>query len=194
MKKKIRPIKNVIINQTLKLDSDEKDHNQNTSQDESFVENLKVSFDLAKDSFDNELNRSEKLDNKFNFLLVFVAGLITTLNTIFPYPETITKCEFLINNVIVGLFMGCLLASCILIFIGMIPRSHHAIDEVTFTSMDFHSNPPQNVLGGYIKGLSDSIKNCHTVNEKKAKILKAAFILSMCSFFFICILLALKIF
>ena len=194
LKKRIKPVKNVIINQTLKLSPDQKESNNNISENETFVENLKISFDLAKISLNNELTRSEKLDNKFNFLLVFVAGLITTLNIVFPYSEDISKCEFLINNIIVGSFMACMLASCILIFIGMIPRSHQAIDEKIFTDMDFHSNHSQNVLGGYIKGLSDSSKNCHAINEKKAKILKAAFILAMCSFFFVCILLIIKIF
>lgn len=194
MKKKIKPVKNVIINQTLKLASDKKESNQNCSESETFVENLKVSLDLAKISFNNELTRSEKLDNKFNFLLVFVAGLIATLNIVFPYSEDIAKCEFLINNIIVGLFMACMLASCILIFIGMIPRSHKSIDEKIFTDVSFHSTPSQNVLGGYITGLSDSSKNCYAINEKKAKILKVAFILAMCSFFFICILIVTKIF
>lgn len=194
MKKKINHPKNLIIHQTLKLDTEKGSSSKNLSNNESLTENLKVSFDLAKISFDNELKRSEKLDNKFNFLLVFVAGLITVLNIIVPYDENIPKCEILINNVLVGLFMGSLLASCILIFIGMIPRSHPAIDEVTFTNMDFHLKSSQNVLGGYIKGLADSIKKCHLINEKKAKILKTAFILAMCSFFFSCILLTIKIF
>lgn len=77
---------------------------------------------------------------------------------------------------------------------NMFPRPLHTIDEIKFTDMEFHLKSPQNVAGGYIQGLSDSIKVCHTVNEKKAKILKAAFILSMISFFFVCVLLIIKIF
>lgn len=193
LKKKIKHAKNVIFHQTLKLGNENNSSSTNSTNNDNLTENLKISFDLAKISFDNELTRSEKLDNKFNFLLVFVAGLITALNIIVPYAENISKCEILINNVLVGLFMASLLASCILIFIGMIPRSHPAIDEMTFTNMDFHLKPSQNVLGGYIQGFSDSIKKCYAINEKKAKLLKAAFILAMCSFFFVCILLVIKI-
>ena len=194
MKKKIKYAKNVIIYQTLKLNPDQKNPNHTDSENNDLVKNLKISFDLAKNSFNSEIARSEKLDNKFNFLLVFVAGLITALNVIFPYSESIQEYERFINNIMVGMFMSCMLISCILIFIGMIPRTHNALDEKTFTNMDFHLKPPQHVLGGYIQGLSESIKDCHSINEKKAKLLKVAFILAICSFFFFCILLAMKIF
>lgn len=194
MKKKIKHTKNIIIHQTLKLTNNPNSPDTTENNNEYLTENLKTTLDLAKISFEDELTRGEKLDNKFNFLLVFVAGLITTLNFILPHAENTSYCEILIINVLLGIFMGVLFASCILIFIGMMPRSHHALDEITFTNMDFHQKPSQNVFGGYIQGLSDAIEKCHSVNEKKAKILKAAFILSLISFFFVCVLLIIKIF
>ena len=194
LNKKTVPAKKVIINQTFKVSNNPKEKCTTESNDNNLIENLKTSFDLAKISFNDELARSEKLDNKFNFLLVFIAGLIAAFNIIFPYSDNISKCELLITNVIVSFFMASILSSCILIFIGMMPRSHHAIDETVFTDMDFHLKDPKNVVGEYIYGLATSRKERHAINQKKAKILKAAFVLSTVSGFFFCLLLAIKIF
>lgn len=194
LNKKTVSAKKVIIKQTFKVSNDQKENCTTEPNANNLIENLKTSFDLAKISFNDELARSEKLDNKFNFLLVFVAGLIAALNIIFPYSDDISKCELLISNVIISFFMASILSSFILIFIGMIPRSHHAIDETIFTDMDFHLKDPKNVVGGYIHGLAASRKERHAINQKKAKILKAAFVLSTISCFLFCLLLTIKIF
>ena len=81
MKKKIKHAKKVIIHQTLKLANNPNSPDTTENNNEYLIENLKTTLDLAKISFEDELTRCEKLDNKFNFLLVFIAGLIMSLIT-----------------------------------------------------------------------------------------------------------------
>lgn len=46
-------------------------------KDKQLAENLKISYDMAKIQLNDEILRNERLDAKFNFLLVFLAGFIS---------------------------------------------------------------------------------------------------------------------
>ena len=184
-------VKNVIIKQT--FNPHEEKGQKDVDNSNELLENLKITYDLAKTNFEEEISRAERLDNKFNYWLVFVAGLIAGLNIVFPYSVDLSCCLITINNIVVSLFLACITTTIVLICIGMFPRAHKSIREDTFTSMEFHSKATDKVYGGYIKGLYDSIVSCYNTNEKKAKLLKATFVFSAISLLLFSILLIIKI-
>lgn len=167
---------------------------QNTRvKDQQLLENLKVSYDIAKIQLNDEISRNERLDAKFNFLLVFLAGLLAALNMIIPYEENLTQTSRIISNVILIEFIATVIISGFLILLGMFPKANNAIDSKNFVNLEFNASDETRVLGGYIKGLADSIDSYHKTNEKKARLMKASFIFGIIAFVLFLTLLIIKI-
>lgn len=162
-------------------------------KDKQLAENLKISYDMAKIQLNDEILRNERLDAKFNFLLVFLAGLLAALNMIIPYEENLTQTSRIISNVILIEFIASVIISGLLILLGMFPKANNAIDSKNFVNPEFNTSDETRVLGGYIKGLADSIDSYHKTNEKKARLMKAAFIFGIIAFAFFLTLLIIKI-
>ena len=52
--------------------------------EEAYIDNLKTTLDLAKDAYQDSLDRIKNVEAKLNILLVFGAGLLAGLNIILP--------------------------------------------------------------------------------------------------------------
>ena len=147
---------------------------------------------MAQSFYHDEISRKKAIDEKFNFILVFIAAIITGFNVIFPYSNNYSIQRKTISNVLIVELLFLIIVTIFLVIVGMIPRGNLSISEEIFTDMDFILQESKKVYGGYIKGLQDSIKSFHKTNEKKATFLKAAFLLSVVDFSFYAALLIIK--
>ena len=154
-------------------------------------ENLKLSFEMAKTHLQSERERLARLDNKFNFILVFLAALITGLNIIFPFEDIEWKrivCLVLIIELVL-----LILCSGIIVLIGLYPKENQIIDENNYIDSDINSLENNELLKDYTDCISKSITSYTKTNEKKSKYMKTSFILAIISFCIFGILMIIKL-
>ena len=173
------------------MDTEEKNSLEETECEENNnLDNLKVSLDIAKSQLQSEKERCARLDNKFNFMLVFLAAQIAGLHLLFPLPEANWK--HITSVVLLIEFLLSIFCAGLMVLLGMYPKQNMSIDAKSICDPNVNAQSHSNLLKAYIDVLTTSISSYQNTNGKKGRLMKLAFIFSIIAFVLFCILIVIK--
>ena len=161
-----------------------------SKNNKTYIDNLKLTLDIAKQHLTIETERCARLDNKLNFLLVFLAALIAGGLLLFPLP--LVQTWRIVSLVLLIELFILIFCAALMILLGMYPKQNLAIDANNFCDVEIISRQHDALLANYIASLTESIKTYRNTNEKKGKYMRTAFILSIVALIIFCVLIVLK--
>ena len=131
-----------------------------------------------------QFERIRSMDNKANFLLVYLSSLLIALFTFFgfaSYGSNETKAIAIFHF---SLFGGiCICVSIILLLMSFFPRTYPGIDVVAFE--DENAYEGDEFLFTRISTYCECVKQADKVINKKAHLIKISFAFSIVSTLFI---------
>lgn len=130
------------------------------------IDNLEKGFSIVRKEYENALNRFKDIDNKFNILLVFVAGEIAAFGSTF----SLINGSFWFNIFYIALFCLSIFVSVLLIFIGLFTRKIDLIDTDEFDNFNIYLSTRIQFLLDYIATYKKCIKSIEKHIKQKTLI------------------------
>lgn len=149
-------------------------------EEKNLIKNLSINLEIAKVEYAEAKTRFRDLDNKLNMLLVFFAGLIVAISTVISLNTN--NCLLVFKKLIISLVVLLMIASVIIIMIGLFPKTYYGFNSEYLTDENWQEVDNPDLIKEYIDNYFVSIQKINQVNKIKSLCAKVAFILLALSF------------